>query len=120
MTSPKAIQTCELADEPAIIELFSGSERPKLLALLAGKRLTAWAGVSADHTSSDHIQLEGTLWNSHRFLFIPKGADEGTINQTYLRPKGSHVSSHYDVCLNYAQLKRAWPHLTIHRGQLPL
>jgi hypothetical protein len=105
-----------VADAPAVIQLFGGSERAKLIALLAGNVLRSWARVSADLTSSDLVQVDGSIWNTHRFLFTPKGKDEeGTINQTYLRPKVSHSSSHYDIYLNYAQLKRAWPNLSIYR-----
>jgi hypothetical protein len=105
-----------VADAPVVIQLFDGSERAKLIALLAGNVLRSWARVSADHTPSDLVQIDGLIWNTHRFLFIPKAKDgEGTINQTYLRPKGGHNSSHYDICLNYAQLKRVWPNLSMYR-----
>lgn len=104
------------ADSPAIIELFGGSERAKLIALLAGNVLKAWARVSADHSSADLVLLTTNIWNTHNFMFWPKAENQqGTINQTYLRQKGQHNSSHYDLCLNYAQLKRAWPSLSIHR-----
>jgi len=105
-----------VADSPSVIQLFGDSERAKLIALLAGNALRSWARVSADHTSSDLVQLDGRIWNTHKFLFKPKAKDEeGTINQSYLRLKNSNNSSHYDICLNYTQLKRAWPNLSIYR-----
>jgi hypothetical protein len=105
-----------VADTPAIIELFGGSERAKLIALLGGNVLKAWARVSADYSSPVLVLLNTNIWNTHNFMFWPKEENqEGAINQTYLRQKGEHNSSHYDLCLNYAQLKRAWPSLSIHR-----
>jgi hypothetical protein len=105
-----------VADTPAVIELFEGRERSKLVGLLASEKLTAWARISAS-ISSDLLPLEGKIWSTHSFRFHPKNADEGSINQTFLRIQGTYNSTHYDVCLNYAQLKRAWPHLRIHRSK---
>jgi hypothetical protein len=105
-----------VADSPTVIDLFTGSERPRLIALLGSKKLTSWARISAD-TSSDHVMLGGEIWGTHSFRFIPKQPDPGTINQTYLRSRKDSNSSHYDVCLNYAQLKRIWPGLSIRRSK---
>jgi hypothetical protein len=105
-----------VADNPGVIGLFTGSERPKLIALLGAEKLTSWARVSS-RISSDHVTLEGNIWESRSFKFIPKGDDPGTINQTYLRVSRDGNSSHYDVCLNYAQLRRVWPQLPITRSK---
>lgn len=106
-----------VADSPSIIDLFGGSERTKLVALLASGSLRSWARPSADHTRGDpdFVKLEGTIWNTHKFRFDPKREGHGAINQTFLTPKNSPNSSYYDVCLNYAQLRSAWPDLSIHR-----
>jgi hypothetical protein len=105
-----------IADTPAIIDLFRGSERPKLIGLLGSERLTSWARVSAN-IPSDHVVLDGKIWGSHSFKFIPKRDDPGTINQTYLHSSREGTSSHYDICLNYAQLKRVWPQLPMRRSK---
>ena len=63
-----------VADSPSIIDLFGGSERTKLVALLASGSLRSWARPSADHTRGDpdFVKLEGTIWNTHKFRFDPK------------------------------------------------
>jgi len=104
-----------VADSSAIIDLFDGSERTKLIALLSTERITTWARFGVG-TSNDLIKREGKIWNSHSFHFNPKG--EGaprTINQTFLRDKNPIGSSYYDICLNYVQLRRVWPTLQITR-----
>jgi len=105
-----------VADSPEIIELFNGPERTKLIGLLEAGRLTTWARVSAS-VGCDLVLVEGDIWHTHSFRFMPRtDRDSGTINQTYLRPRGGHNSTHHDVCLNFAQLKRAWPGLQIRRS----
>jgi hypothetical protein len=100
-----------VADSPAVIELFDGSDRAKLLALLSAGKISSWARLSS-RKRRDLIKLDGKIWTSHTFLFFSKDG-EGRINQTFLQAKG--YSSNYDVCMNYAQLKREWPDLSIHR-----
>lgn len=103
-----------VADSAPVLELFDGAERAKLIALLTAEKLSCWVRVSASN-SHDYVRLEGKSWKTHNMLFIPKSPEPGTINQTYFRPKGTHNSMYYDVCLNYSQLKRAWPALSIRR-----
>jgi hypothetical protein len=101
-----------VADSPAVIELFEGSARAKLLGLLAAGKIASWARASSGK-SRDLIKLEGVMWSTHSFAFLPKDGD-GRINQTFLQYRD--YSSHYDVCMNYAQLKRVWPDLLIQRS----
>ncbi|HUZ30837.1 MAG TPA: hypothetical protein VMV19_01830 [Xanthobacteraceae bacterium] len=104
-----------VADSPAVIELFEGRERTKLIGLLNSNKLTTWVRPS-NGIGRDLETAEGKIWGSHTFQFMSKRDDDsGTINQTYLRPRFNPNSSHYDICLNYAQLKRAWPDLQINR-----
>jgi hypothetical protein len=104
-----------VADSPAVLELFSGRDRTKLIGLLISNKLTTWARHSAG-IAGDLMPVEGKIWSTHSFQFIPRrDGDSDTINQSYLRPRFTPNSSHYDVCLNYAQLKRAWPQLQIRR-----
>ena len=100
-----------VADATTVIGLFEGNARAKLIGLLAAEKIASWARVSHGK-SRDLIRLEGAMWGTHTFAFLPKDGD-GRINQTFLQAKG--YSSHYDVCMNYAQLKRAWPDLEIRR-----
>jgi hypothetical protein len=104
-----------VADSPAVIDLFHGRERSKLIALLAAEKLSTWAR-RATSVANDLVKRDGEIWNDHSFQFHPKGNGEGTINQTFLRPNHplEHVS-YYDVCFNYAQLRRVWPTLPMSR-----
>jgi hypothetical protein len=100
-----------VADSPAVIELLNGSDRAKLIALLAAGKIMSWARVSS-RKRGDLLKLDGGMWQTHSLLFLPKDGDD-RINQTFLQAKG--YSSHYDICLNYSQLRRVWPGLSIHR-----
>jgi hypothetical protein len=95
-----------------VTELFEGGARAKLIGLLAAGKIASWARVSSGK-SRDLIKLDGGMWSTHTFAFLPRDGD-GRINQTFLQAKG--YSSHYDVCMNYAQLKRVWPDLLIRRS----
>jgi hypothetical protein len=104
-----------VADSPAVIDLFHGRERTKLIALLAAEKLSTWARRGTG-VANDLVKRDGEIWNNHSFQFHPKGDGAGTINQTFLRPNHplEHVS-YYDVCFNFAQLRRVWPTLSISR-----
>jgi hypothetical protein len=104
-----------VADSPAVIDLFHGSERTKLIALLAGEKITTWARFGIGRPN-DLLKRDGETWNNNSFHFNPKGDDTGTINQTFLRNTNPlEGRSYYDVCFNYAQLRRVWPTLPITR-----
>lgn len=104
-----------LADSPSVMALFDGSERAKIIALLAQEKLSSWARVSAS-VSHDFVLLEGGVWAMSAFRCDPNNsADPGSINQTYLRQRHTTNAAFYDVCMNFAQLKRAWPSLEIQR-----
>jgi hypothetical protein len=104
-----------VADSPTVIELFEGAERAKLIALLMGEKLLSWARISAS-TSHDFVLLKGNVWGMSSMRVDPKlPHDPGTINQSYIRPGHTQNAEFYDVCMNYTQLKRAWPSLPIRR-----
>ena len=91
------------------------SERTKLVALLAGEKITTWARFGIGRPN-DLLKRDGETWNNHSFHSNPKGEGTGTINQTFLRSTNPIESrGYYDVCLNYAQLRRVWPTLSITR-----
>lgn len=71
-----------VADSLAVIELFKGSARAKLIGLLAAGKIASWARVSSGK-SRDLIKLDGEMWSTHTFAFLPKDS-EGRINQTFL------------------------------------
>ena len=104
-----------LADSPAVMALFDGPERAKIIALLTEEKLSSWARESAT-VAHDFVLLKGGVWVMSAFRCDPKTpADPGSINQTYLRRRHTQNSAFYDVCMNFAQLKRAWPALEIRR-----
>jgi hypothetical protein len=106
-----------LADSPAAIALFESSERTKVIALLAEEKLSSWARVMAN-TAHDFVRLKGSVWTGAALQFIPKSPnDTGHINQTYLRQRPDTSATFYDICMNFAQLKRAWPSLDIRRSK---
>jgi hypothetical protein len=105
-----------LADSPTAMDLLNGRERPKLIGLLSSGKLCAWARISAS-LSSDLFPMNGSIWKTHSLMFLAKGDDPKAINQTFLRPRGNQNSSHYDICLNHAQLKRVWPDLQISQSR---
>jgi hypothetical protein len=102
-----------VADSSAVLELLNGGDRAKLIGLLQAEKISSWARVTSG-SSRDFIKLDGRMWTEREFLFVPKEGDDGWINQTFLRARLS--STHYDVCLNYAQLKPIWPNLKIARS----
>jgi hypothetical protein len=104
-----------VADSGAVIDLFNGSERTKLVALLAAGKISTWARRGSG-TANDLVKRDGGIWNSHSLAFYPKGVGPvRTINQTFLRASNPLDHGYYDVCLNYAQLRRVWPALSISR-----
>jgi hypothetical protein len=104
-----------LADSPAVLALFDGVERAKIIALLTQEKISSWARVSAS-VSHDFVLLAGSVWAQSAFRCDPKNpADAGSINQTYLRQRNTTNAAFYDVCMNFFQLKRAWPSLEIRR-----
>jgi hypothetical protein len=106
-----------LADSPNVLALFTGAERAKVITLLMGGSPSSWARNSLI-VSHDLNPLGGDIWQSHKVNFQAKEAeDQGAINQTYLRPKLGGNATHYDICLNLLQLKRAWPDLEISQSK---
>jgi hypothetical protein len=103
-----------VADSGAVIDLLSGSERSKFIALLAGQKITTWARRGSG-AANDLLKREGEIWKNHSFRFDPKRSGTGTINQTFLSDNNPYGSGYYDICFNYVQLKRVWPLLSIVR-----
>ena len=103
-----------VADSPAVIDLFEGKDRAKLIALLAGEKITTWARHGMG-VANDLLKRSGQIWKDNSFRFDPKREGTGTINQTFLTARARFGASYYDVCFNYAQLKRIWPLLSITR-----
>jgi hypothetical protein len=63
-----------VADSPAVIELFNGGDRAKLIALLAAGKINSWARASS-RKSGDLLTLDGMIWQTHPFAFLPKDSD---------------------------------------------
>lgn len=96
-----------IADCAEVLELFKKNDA-RLIGLLTAGRLSSWARQM--QMGKKLLPLEAIIWNTHQFHFYPALTDEqNTINQTFLRCKKE--STHYDVCMNVAQIKRLWPEL---------
>jgi hypothetical protein len=100
-----------VADCPEIVNLFKGND-PKLMGLLMSQKLRSWAKLMSSSRTILH-PLGPDIWQSHTFNFQPNSPynDPPGINQTALRLNGTVQASHYDICLNVAQVKRFWPEL---------
>lgn len=98
-----------VADCPAVIALFEGPERDKLIPLLEAEKITAWG--RRGRGEQPPTKILGTLWATHYLLYVPK-TREGMQNQTFVRPKGGYESTFFDVLLNTKQIERVWPGVT--------
>ena len=101
-----------VADAPSVLALLDGPERAKLITLLSGGLMPAWARPSST-PRHDLVALSMTVWNNFNVEFYSKGDQPGHINQTFLKHSGFQHSEYYDLCMNKAQLLRAWPGLDI-------
>jgi hypothetical protein len=107
-----------IADNPSIQELLNGGERTKLLGLLTAGKLDAWARPMRGNR--DFVKMPKEAWEKH-YIDIHLNSGESinrdgafkTHSQTYLRTKQRNESTHYDVCLNKAQLLKIWPVLSL-------
>lgn len=98
-----------VADSPSALALFVGKEGDKLLPLLEGGKTVAWARQMASKDQVPLIQVPPETWRDHFLQFMPKNGD-GTINQTFIKPKNNQYGSiYYDVFLNELQIRRVWP-----------
>lgn len=59
-----------VADSAAVIDLFHGRERIKLVAPLASGKITRWARFSIGRPK-DLLKRDGETWNDHSFHFNP-------------------------------------------------
>ena len=102
-----------VADAPSVVSLFNGPERAKLMTLLTGGLMPTWARPNSV-LRHDLVPLPLSVWQTYTFNFYPKGDEPGHISQTFLKPSLSiHDGDYFDLCMNKAQLLRAWPDLDI-------
>lgn len=93
-----------VADFPRVAELFGGD---KLIPLLEAEKIIAWGRRGSGEPPL--IKIPGNIWASNDLYHLPK-TQEGTRNQTFIRPKGRRYDTvYFDVHLNRAQIERAWP-----------
>jgi hypothetical protein len=102
-----AIPDLRIADDTGAMGLLDSSERDKLLPLLEGGKIDAWGRLGNGHPPL--IRIPSDLWRTNYLVRYP--APSGGINQTFLKSKGRHETTYYDVHLNRAQLERVWPDL---------
>jgi hypothetical protein len=107
-----------VADNSELIDLFInlGVEHNKLISLLQEDKIRSWA-KRGPAVNAELGKLGGSIWQHENLTFLLAGSP-GTINQTFLkknsnRPWDTHPFSHYDVWMNYAELKKIWPSLKI-------
>jgi hypothetical protein len=102
-----------VADSEWAICLFDGSVRDKLLPLLEQEKLLSWArpmhGGEIGKEPAPVI-VAGKTWRTHSLHHFP--AREGQFRaQTFLKTKGRHESTYYDLFLNRQQIDRLWPEM---------
>jgi hypothetical protein len=108
-----------VADNPALIELFTvrGIKQNKLLALLQEGKLRSWAKNSIPNYDYHLYKLDPSIWHQKKLTF-QRAVSDRHINQTFLGKEKTYAwstptNSHYDVWLNFAEMKRIWPDLQI-------
>jgi hypothetical protein len=110
------------ADNEALIKLLTAPsiERNKLLALLSEGRIRSWCRSNGQQ---DLGKIEPHLWFGLKFDFIPASSPD-RISQTFIAFPGnpsagrpwSQSHTPYDLWLNFAELKRFFPDLTISKA----
>ena len=89
--------------------LFGRPQCDKLLPLLALGKIKAWGRLGSG--GPPLTLIPATQWATHSLDYRPALGD-GSINQTFFRPKSRpYESTYYDLHLNKSQLERAWPGL---------
>jgi hypothetical protein len=69
--------------------------------------------------NSDFVRIPAEAWGSHEIHVHLNSGDSITNgvhrvhHQTYLRTKRQKENTHYDVCLNRAQLREIWEALPL-------
>jgi hypothetical protein len=103
-----------IADNPSIHENILGSgERQKFLGLLSAGILTAWARPTRGRT--DFVRIPQAWWETHyidvhlRYSESIENNDAPTYqNQSFLKTRSANEPTHYDVCVNRAQMSKIW------------
>jgi hypothetical protein len=105
------IPDLRVADSPAALKLFDGTDGDKLLPLLEAEKIIAWARRIGGNPGDEPAPLKvpGTVWRDHYFKFNPRPDGPGRINQTFIKTRSRDELVYYDVFLNSAQIRRVWP-----------
>lgn len=103
-----------VADSTAVLKLFSGPERIKLVALLESGSIKSWArsmakGQTPPGKDTDLLVLRPDVWSGHILQTM-----EDDVKQTFLKTNDRGYSTYYDVWLNSVQIKEAFPHFGTH------
>jgi hypothetical protein len=106
-----------IADNPSIHENILGSgERQKFLGLLSGGKLAAWARPMRGRR--DFVRIPQEWWDTHyidvrlRYSESIENDNAPTYqNQSFLKTRNGNELTHYDVCLNRAQMSKVWSDL---------
>jgi hypothetical protein len=111
-TIAEAIPDLRVADDPSVIALFEGQERDKLFPLLEAEKILAWARPMKGGAPGEELpptKISGAAWKSHFFLFLPRVPGQFERAQTFVKTKARQETIYYDLYINRAQMKRAWP-----------
>jgi hypothetical protein len=97
-----------VADTATAWELFETTERDVLLPLLESGKIEAWGRLGNGYPPL--MKIPPDFWRTN-YLVRYLRAGGGGINQTFLKSKGRHESTYYDVYLNRLQLTKVFPAL---------
>jgi hypothetical protein len=96
--------------------ILGGSDRQKFLGLLSAGILTAWARPMRGRT--DFIRIPPAWWETHyidvRLKYghsIENDDAPVYIHQSFLKTRNTSEPTHYDVCVNRAQMSKVWSDL---------
>jgi hypothetical protein len=103
-----------IADNPSIHgDILNGADRQKFLALLSAGILTGWARPIVGN--SDFVKIPEASWEAHKIevlLNSGQSIDQDGVHrihhQSFIRSKRRNEATHYDVCVNRAQMSKIW------------
>lgn len=107
-----------IADNPSIYDhILQGGDRQKFLQLLSAGTLTGWARPMFG--KRDFVRLTKEFWDLHFIevmvnegISIDSAGVERRHSQSWLKTKANKDNTHYDVCVNRAQMSKVWSDLS--------
>ena len=111
------VPNLRVANSEQVLGLFRGPERQKLIALLEGGHIQAWArpiakGQTPAGKDTDLLILEPGAWSKYDLEPMPKLRDDMRA-QTFLKTKDKGYPFYYDVWFNKERIAEVWPRLRV-------